>query len=375
MTPKTILNDLVPFKAVHVGEVLKDELDARGIKQKELAAMLEQPAPVINHIINGTRSITAEMAILLEKALGISASFWMELHSNFLIDTARINEQTKKKAQNIELWKIIEQYVPVKAFTKAGVLGKNIGESITKVFEIFGVKNIDELISLKAEDPQLALFKKSEKCKTDQMNLFGWKYLAYYHASQDSTEYPSFNPNTIGELIQELNTIFYTNTNVPLHLKETLHKYGIRFIVQKKFDQTPIDGFSFIQNDTPTIVITMRLDKIDNLAFSVMHELCHVFYHLNQEEYSSTISIDKKKRLENSSYEKEADSFAQSALINKDIWNDFMRIGKSINPYQISEVIRQYADKYKINPAILFGAYTFAINKYNIRNSFDKKIG
>ena len=55
------------------GEVLEEELEARGMTQKELAVRLGTPA--ITEIIKGKKSITPDTAVMLEKALGIYAQF------------------------------------------------------------------------------------------------------------------------------------------------------------------------------------------------------------------------------------------------------------------------------------------------------------
>ena len=55
------------------GEVLEEELEARGMTQKELAARIGRPAQAINEIIKAKKAITPDTAIMLEKALGIDA--------------------------------------------------------------------------------------------------------------------------------------------------------------------------------------------------------------------------------------------------------------------------------------------------------------
>ena len=53
------------------GEVLAEELEARGMTQKELAARLGRPAQVVNEIIKAKKGITPETAIGLGRVLGI----------------------------------------------------------------------------------------------------------------------------------------------------------------------------------------------------------------------------------------------------------------------------------------------------------------
>lgn len=373
MARRILLSEVTPFKATHVGEVLKEELKARNIKQKDIAALLNQPASVINQIIKETRGITPDMAILLEKALNIKASFWMKLQSNYELDMARIQEKTQKNARNIELWQSLGQLVPLKEFQKAGVISENIEQGIKKTFEIFQVDNIDELIELKSADPQVAMFRKSAKLNTNQINLFGWKHLAYYNARSDNKQYPAFNRDNYQAIIQELNTIFYDNDHTLDKLHAVLYKYGIRFTIQKRFNQTPIDGFSFMHKGTPTIVVTTRLNRIDNLAFSVMHELCHVFSHLGTEGYNDLVALDDENRAKNK-YEKEADAYARKALISDEIWQQFIHLGKATSPHQMYVVAGTFSRRYKIHPAILMGAYMHEMNRYNIKGHFDKEI-
>ncbi len=71
------------------GEILEEELEARGITQKELATRMQRPPQVINEIIKAKKSITPETAIGLEKALGIDAQFWTNLESSYRLALAR----------------------------------------------------------------------------------------------------------------------------------------------------------------------------------------------------------------------------------------------------------------------------------------------
>ena len=75
----TQLHQLVSDMPLPPGEILEEELEARGMSQKELAARMQRPPQVINEIIKAKKSITPETAIGLEKALGIDAHFWSNL--------------------------------------------------------------------------------------------------------------------------------------------------------------------------------------------------------------------------------------------------------------------------------------------------------
>lgn len=87
---------LVPFEATHPGELIKDELKERGLTQKRLSEMTGIQASVISETITGKRSISLNMAIALEKSLGIPASMWMNLQTQYELDIANIAEREKQ---------------------------------------------------------------------------------------------------------------------------------------------------------------------------------------------------------------------------------------------------------------------------------------
>ena len=81
--PKMIANNLEPFEATHPGELLKDELQYRGISQKQLAQDMGVPYTVLNDIVRGKRPINTKFALLCEKATGIPAYMLLRLQSEY----------------------------------------------------------------------------------------------------------------------------------------------------------------------------------------------------------------------------------------------------------------------------------------------------
>jgi HTH-type transcriptional regulator / antitoxin HigA len=61
------------------GDVIREELEARGWTQSDLAAILGRPFQMVNAICNGRKAITPQTARELEAAFGASAEFWMNL--------------------------------------------------------------------------------------------------------------------------------------------------------------------------------------------------------------------------------------------------------------------------------------------------------
>lgn len=96
---------IIPFQPTHPGVLIKDELNAReDLKQKDLAFLLGVKPSFLNEVIKGKRSITADLAILLEKALDVPADYWMKFQSQYEIDCARIKEKNIAKIKAMELW-------------------------------------------------------------------------------------------------------------------------------------------------------------------------------------------------------------------------------------------------------------------------------
>jgi HTH-type transcriptional regulator/antitoxin HigA len=85
-----------PDVAIPPGEYLAEEIEARGMSQKELARRMGRPLNAINEIINGKKSITAETALQLEEVMQeIPARFWLNLETDYQLIQALINRRSR----------------------------------------------------------------------------------------------------------------------------------------------------------------------------------------------------------------------------------------------------------------------------------------
>jgi addiction module HigA family antidote len=74
---------------VHPGEILLEEfLKPLGISQNRLARAMRVPPDRINTIVQGKRSITADTALRLSRALGCSPQFWLNLQLRYDLEQA-----------------------------------------------------------------------------------------------------------------------------------------------------------------------------------------------------------------------------------------------------------------------------------------------
>jgi len=93
--------DRIPADTFHPGNIIKDELEARDMKQQELAARMGISKSVLSQIIQEKKNITPSIAIGLEKALGIKAEFWVKYELHYEIDTIRIKYRNMLNNNNI----------------------------------------------------------------------------------------------------------------------------------------------------------------------------------------------------------------------------------------------------------------------------------
>lgn len=67
----------------HPGQILRAELEERGMSANKLGLAIRVPSNRITAILRGDRAITAETAVRLGRYLGTGAEFWMNLQSQF----------------------------------------------------------------------------------------------------------------------------------------------------------------------------------------------------------------------------------------------------------------------------------------------------
>lgn len=74
---------------IHPGEHLQEIIEELGISQYRLAKTIGVPPIRINAIIKRRRSITADTALRVGRALGTTPDYWLNLQRMYDIDVAR----------------------------------------------------------------------------------------------------------------------------------------------------------------------------------------------------------------------------------------------------------------------------------------------
>ena len=99
--PNMIANNITPFRPTHPGEVLREEIESRGITQTQLANEIGVRVSLLNELINGKRDFTIEYAMMIEVALGIDADFWMRMQMTYNLNVAKRNKTFMDKLSKI----------------------------------------------------------------------------------------------------------------------------------------------------------------------------------------------------------------------------------------------------------------------------------
>lgn len=101
--PKMIANNLEPAFPTHPGEILKEEIECRGISQCKLAEQMGIAYSALNEILNGRRPLTEKTALLFEAALGVEAEPLLSLQTRFNIRKMREDVLFQERLSSIRV--------------------------------------------------------------------------------------------------------------------------------------------------------------------------------------------------------------------------------------------------------------------------------
>ena len=99
--PNMIANNLDPYYPTHPGIVLKDEIEYRGISQKNLALAMNVPYTYLNEILNGKRPVNTEFALLIEATLDLQAEPLLKMQTRYNMLIAKQNKNFSEKLSKI----------------------------------------------------------------------------------------------------------------------------------------------------------------------------------------------------------------------------------------------------------------------------------
>jgi HTH-type transcriptional regulator/antitoxin HigA len=147
----------IPAEVFPPGEFIREELDARGWTQGDLAEIMDRPLQLVNELIAGKKQITPETAMGLAKAFGDDdALYWMNLDSVYrLANTKPVNDSVARRSKLYSL-------LPVRELMKRNWIepSDNLDVVEHRVCRFYRITSVDQrpVFAHAAKATQAALF-------------------------------------------------------------------------------------------------------------------------------------------------------------------------------------------------------------------------
>lgn len=321
------------YIATPPGETIKEQLEDRGMSQKEFSQRMGMSEKHISRLINGEVQLTQEMAYRLETVLGVPARFWNNLEAIYREKMVKIEEENDMQ-DDIQLAK----NYPYREMVKNGWLPEETEpeKRVAALRRFFEVARLT-LLSNERLLPGIACRRQSVTEKADYA-LICWAQKARLEARKAHTQKVDLKG-----LEQQLGCIRRMTTEAPEkfcpELIALLANHGIALVLLPHIGGSFLHGATFQEKDKIVMGMTIRGKDADKFWFSLFHEIGHILLgHLNQP--GGTTLED----------EKEADRFAGDTLIPPE---DFDRYTWKGNFSKTA--IQKFAEELGIDPGIVVG--------------------
>jgi len=284
------------YIAVPPGSTMKEQLEYRGMTQKEFAARMDLSEKHVSHLINGSVRLTPDVANRLESVLGVPAEFWNMLESRYREMLAKVEDENSME-EDIELLRSF----PYAEMDDLGWVPKTrkAKEKVIALRKFFGVAKLTLLE--KREITKIACKHLTVTDKSDAA-LMAWTQQARIEAREISTksiDIPGLEKN-VGKIACLTTKPFVEMSE---ELVSLLAGFGIAMVFLRGLKGLAIHGATFVDGNKIVIGITSDKKDIDVFRFVLFHELGHIILgHLN-----NPCNLTERD-------EKQADSWAQKIL-------------------------------------------------------------
>jgi len=320
------------------GEFIKEELEARGWTQGDLANIMGRQDSVVSAIINGKRSVSPQIASELASAFGTSAELWMNLQATYNLYARK--EQKSDVSRRAKLFAL----APIKDMIRRGwIQASDNLDALEK-----------EVVEFLNEPKATVSFHKSEPDADITPAQRAW--LCQARKLARGVQAAKFSQSLFAKALETLRRLL-TNPEDVRHVARVLAEGGVRFLIIESLPHTKIDGACFwLDKFSPVIVMTMRYDRLDNFWYILSHECGHV---KNEDGIDGVDVLDINLVGEDavpfdskSEIEKKADLFATDFLVEPSKIEDFIA---RVRPMYSKRRIQGFAMRIGVHPAIVLG--------------------
>ncbi len=320
------------------GFFIREELEARGWTQRDLAFVLGITEQAVNVIISGKRGISPEMAKALGQAFGVNPDLFANLQKAY--DMSRAREPEPGVAQRARMQGIY----PVREMIRRGWL-EDIDMAMleAQLARFFEVDSADQIPHFDHAA------KKTNYDETPPVQLV-WLFRARQIAK--SIAAPKFSEASLRESLAVLRSL----TPDPEEIRQVpgvLHECGVRFVLVEGLPGAKIDGACFwLDNQSPVIAMSLLHDRIDNFWFVLRHEIEHVLRKHGQAKEIIDEEIIKMIDADISEEERVANEAATTFTIPNDELESFI-LRK--DPFFSERDIVGFARRVQVHPGIVVG--------------------
>ncbi len=343
-TPRPFQPDWV----THPGEHLAEYLESWGISQAELADRTGLHRKTINAIINGTTSITADTAVLLEPIFDMPADFWVNLDAQYHAHMAR-----KRQHAHIETQQAQMSRFPIKEMQARGLLPRTKDPIALGValLQFFALGDFDQWSVVWQRSPLLVAYRQQRtETKTPEM------VSVWLREGQRMIEYRESVPFDAAKLREALPTMRQLTTHPhdqfwPL-LQHTCAHAGVLLVQVPAYPKLGVYAATYRYRGRTVIQLSGLRRTVDQFWFSFFHEVGHLLLHGVKEVFLDDVEPMPDAVGHDDVQETEANAFAARTLIPDGAYRKFVReVPAPYTPY----AIQRFAVQQGIHPAIVVG--------------------
>jgi HTH-type transcriptional regulator/antitoxin HigA len=334
----------INFESFTPGDYIREEIEARGWTQLDLAEILGRPPQAVSEIVTGKRSVTPEMAQLLGEAFGTSAQVWLNLEGAYQL--SRVPAEDKSVSRKAKLYEI----APLKDMQKRGWIATSSKIDVleTQVAHFYGIKRLSDPI----------IFHHAARKSTDYSSITSGQLAWLHRARHLAKAVPvsrAFSAASFDSCLKHLSALLGDAAEIR-HVPKVLGDHGIRFLIVEPLPQTKIDGVCFwLDPDAPVVALSLRYDRIDWFWHTLMHELGHVRAREGTDRPTIDMNLvgsDAQPFEEKNEAEKVADVFAVNFLVDQKKLSEFVI---RVRPLFSKVKIASFAAKNHVHPGIVVG--------------------
>lgn len=280
-------HDPLPIYQVPVGELLGQELEARGWSQADFAAVLDRPTQFVSEIVNGKKEITRESAAQIGAALGHTAEYWLNLQDKYLLAEQSKSESTQVKLDEVRRRARLNDKGPIQLLKRRGFLtGATLDALEAEVKELFELASLDE-------DPGFAAAAKRANQDEDISPLQRAWVACVRHQARPLPPEKGYSSKGLQKLAGTLPRTLKSSDDFG-DLPERLSQVGVRLVYVESLPGAKIDGCAMTIDEYPVIGLSGRGKRLDKVLFTLLHEIAHILLGHVDAEHLIVEDLDDK---------------------------------------------------------------------------------